>query len=529
MILGPPGVYSQETDLTAITRLQASTNAAIVGAASKGPVGGAVFISNDKQFVETFGAPDPSIGYAGYAALAVLRQGGGLWFTRTVNNATFPLLVITKDPGQSATGTILKTLGAVANPGSFTSADDAVMFWPIGPGVGYSNIAINIADVQANAGVGDYDFTVQVLDAANNYASLESFRVSTRHKTDGYNKQMFIEDVINIQSKLIRVAYNDETTVTITAGATAGTNNRLPFGTASAGTAVTDAQIVTAWQAMVDTNKYQVSMLVNAGYATAAVQQAMLQVAQTRDDCFAILDLPSASQSAADAKTYRDTTLNANSSYGILVGPDYLYYDELSDRTLYVPASGEVAARAIYTDSTRDPWIAIAGLNRGLFKNCQGLRVNYSQQEQKILTDSQICYVLTQPGDGHALWGQQTLTSKASAVQSLNIRRLLNVLKPSMARAARYSLWEPNDELTRTKLVQQLDEFLMQVKNRRGVYDYLVVCDSTNNTSATIEAKQLNVDIYLKPTYAAEWIKVQSVLAPNSANFQELVATGGNF
>lgn len=526
MNFGAPNVYSQETDISQVTRISTNINFAVVGQARKGRAGVPVFCSTNKQLIDTFGNPDPSLGYGLYSALAIVRQGGNVWFSRVAPEATYPILLYTSSGGETPYS-LFSTDTATDDPEGYEFGGVTEMFiaYPIGPGTGYNNLKLLVNQINDE----EDEFILNVLDADRGDLVLESFACSLTYKKDGFGRQMFIEDMVNTYSNLIRVKYNSETTGSPTAPADPETDPSEQFTGGDDADAAADNDIVGALNAFEDTSQYPLVALVNAGYATPAVHNRMDAIAALRDDCIAILDLPSASQTVDAALTYRNTTLNLSSSYSMLVGPDYLFYDEYSDRKIYVPPSGEVAARMVYTDTTRDPWIAIAGLNRGLFRNCEGLRHNYTAGQQKQLYDAQINYVLTQPGEGHALWGQSTLQRKFSALSSVNVRRLLNIIKPSLAAAAKYSLWEPNDELLRARLVQMVDEFLQQVKNRRGLYDYKVVCDESNNPPELIDQLQLNLDVYLKPVRATEFIKVQSVLTPTGADFSELISTGGNF
>lgn len=515
-----PGVYSQETDLSQITRLSSATVAALVGAADKGPLGPRL-ISSDKEFVETYGIPNPSRGFAAYSALAVLRQGGAVYFNRVVGSgSTTPVISYVSGVNEG-----LVTQTASPSPAAFTfNASDLFVVYPIGPGPNYSDLSIRVSDVSST----DQELTLSVFSSSNPNLALESYRVSMAFKKDGFGRQMEIESVINNSSNRIRVLRN-KTTTGVLAATPANAYNNIAFTGGALGASPADSDINAGWEVYKDVNRYQFSITVNAGYSTPAVQNKMIEVCEFRDDCCAILDVPSESQASASAITYRKTTLNATSSYAILVAPDYLYYDDYSDRTLYVPASGEVAARAVFTDTRTAPWRAIAGLNRGIFRNCQGLRFNYSKAEKDALFQAQVNYIEFNAGEGYALMGQRTLTPKDSALGELAVRRLLNVIKPAMARAVKYSLYEPHDDFTRAQVSQMLNEMLTQVRSGRGIIRFRVVCDATNNPPAVVNSNQLNVDVYIEPTRSIQFIKVQSVLTRAGASFEELIASGGNF
>ena len=141
----------------------------------------------------------------------------------------------------------------------------------------------------------------------------------------------------------------------------------------------------------------------------------------------------------------------------------------------------------------------------------------------------QINVARTFPGRGTAVWGQKTLQSAESALSRVNVRRLLIILEKSISAALLNSVFELNTEFTRLRIKQQIDSFLNIVLQRNGLTDFRTVVDETNNTPAIVDRNELHVDIYLKPTRAAEFIQLQSVITSSDANFNELIGTGGNF
>lgn len=511
-----PGVYVKETDLSQIVRMSGASTGCLVFASSRGPVT-PQFIASDKQFIETYGKPDPKVSMAHYAAIDFLREGGSMWCLRVVKSATFSVLEYDTTAGT------LTAVTAEADPTahSFSGGTKGFIIYPIGPGTYASNYKVSIT----NASATDKSFTISVFDATNLNVPLETWTVSMQRQLDGYGRQMYLEDVINTFSSRIRVLDNASATTDVSINVA----TPVAFSGASDGTTPGDSELTGGWETFVDGDNYTVNILINGGYSSVNVHQKMESVASRRGDAFAILDLPSASQAVSAALIYRKTTLNMNSSYAALYGPDFMRYDEWNDMQLYVPPSGAAAAVFCRTDTLKDPWWAPAGLNRGLVKNALGLRYKYLQGERDQLYDSQINYIQNFPGEGIAVFGQRTQQAKASALQSINVRRLLLVIEKAMARALKYSLFEPNDPFTRTQIVLMLTEFLQDVKNRRGLYDFKVVSDDTNNTPIIIDRNELYVDVYLKPTRAAEFIQLQSVITRTGASFEELIKTGGNF
>jgi phage tail sheath protein FI len=211
-----------------------------------------------------------------------------------------------------------------------------------------------------------------------------------------------------------------------------------------------------------------------------------------------------------------------------LYTPDLLINDPYNDLVLYVPPSGYIAGVYAYTDFVSNAWYAPAGLNRGLI-SVLGLRYKYNQAQRDILAPSQINYVRNFPGLGTAVWEALTLQSKESAFSFINVQRLFDIIGVSVSQALLYSEYEPNDEFLKRQVVNLIAQFLEGIKNARGISDYTVVCDASNNTPAVANIGQLNVDIYIQPILPVRVIQVQLIATKQGVTFQELIATGGNF
>ena len=294
------------------------------------------------------------------------------------------------------------------------------------------------------------------------------------------------------------------------------------------GSAVTDGQINTGWDLYTDPDAVDVRILINGGYATLAVQNKMKDLAERRMDCIAIFDTPANTQKASDAINWRRNTQNINSSYCALYSPQLNVFDQFNDMDVDIPSSGHVAGIYARNDFMREPWTAPAGLQRGLL-TLNSLKENYTQGERDAMYVQQINVARTFPGRGTAVWGQKTLQSAESALSRVNVRRLLIILEKSISAALLNSVFELNTEFTRLRIKQQIDSFLNIVLQRNGLTDFRTVVDETNNTPAIVDRNELHVDIYLKPTRAAEFIQLQSVITSSDANFNELIGTGGNF
>ena len=213
----------------------------------------------------------------------------------------------------------------------------------------------------------------------------------------------------------------------------------------------------------------------------------------------------------------------ANSSYSASYANWVKVYDSNSGGYCWVPFSGWAARAYAETDRDRFPWIAPAGLTRGIVHNVVDLAINPNQKERDLLYrigQNPVCFF---PNDGFTIWGQKTLFRKPSAFDRINVRRLFLALEKPTSRVMKYYVFEPNTIFTRTSVVNTLTPLFEQAKRNEGVYDYLIICDERNNTPDVIDNNELVVDIYLKPVRAAEFILVNFIATRTNQDFVELI------
>jgi phage tail sheath protein FI len=198
-------------------------------------------------------------------------------------------------------------------------------------------------------------------------------------------------------------------------------------------------------------------------------------------------------------------------------------FDKWSSKYRWVPPAGHMAGILANTDDVSDPWFAPAGLNRAVITNIRRLAWSPTIGERDILYKNGINPIVAFAGQGKVVWGQKTMLDKSSAFNRINVRRLFIVMEKAISTSAKYFLFEPNDEFTRLSIVNMIEPFLRDVKGRRGVYDFMVVCDERNNTPERIDRQELWVDIYVKPTRAAEFIVLNFIATKTGASFTELI------
>ena len=215
--------------------------------------------------------------------------------------------------------------------------------------------------------------------------------------------------------------------------------------------------------------------------------------------------------------------LLGSTSYGTMDSGFKYQYDKYNDVYRYVSLNGDVAGTMARTDQDRDPWYSPAGFNRGQIKNVIKLAYNPPAAQRDQLYKSGINPVVTFPGQGTVLFGDKTLLAKPSAFDRINVRRLFIVLEKAIAIAAKFSLFEFNDEFTRAQFRNLVEPFLRDVQGRRGIYDFRVICDETNNTPEVIDGNRFVGDIYIKPARSINFIQLNFVAVRTGVDFTEIV------
>ena len=292
--------------------------------------------------------------------------------------------------------------------------------------------------------------------------------------------------------------------------------------------AVTDANYSTAWGQFVNADEAEVSLAIT-GQASVTVQQYVIDnVAEARKDCVAFISPPSANviaQSGNEASNILawNTALARSSSYTVADSGWKYMFDKYNNTYRYIPLNADIAGLCVNTDNVRDPWFSPAGFSRGNLKNAVKLAWNPNKTERDTLYAKGINPVTSFAGQGIVLYGDKTLQSKPSAFDRINVRRLFIVLEKAIATAAKFSLFEFNDEFTRAQFVALVTPFLRDIQGRRGIYDFRVVCDTTNNTDQVISSNQFVGDIYVKPARSINFIQLNFVAVRTGVDFTEVV------
>ena len=212
-----------------------------------------------------------------------------------------------------------------------------------------------------------------------------------------------------------------------------------------------------------------------------------------------------------------------SSSYAVFDSGYKKMYDKYNDTFRGVPLNADIAGSCARTDSVEDPWWSPAGLSRGQIRGSIELALNPTQGERDILYRARINPVVTFAGEGTVLWGDKTALAQNSAFSRINVRRLFITIEEAIAKAARTVLFEFNDTFTREQFLGMVNPYMRDVQARRGVTDFLCVCDETNNTGQVIDNNEFRADIYVKPARSINFITLTFVATRTDVNFSEVV------
>jgi hypothetical protein len=294
-------------------------------------------------------------------------------------------------------------------------------------------------------------------------------------------------------------------------------------------------EIETAWRFhFTNKEELEIDILLDPDYPTVLKRSLDDICMNVRKDCFTLLNIPvakminvtTAKQVARPYTTmadYVNLELNINSSYSAIYGQYFEIFDSYNEKFRWVPATGYVGAVIARVDFQYDPWWAPAGLNRGIISGINRVAVNPNKAQRDVLYYNRINAIPNLVGQGVVIYGQKTLQAKPSAFDRINVRRLFLHMERSIDKLARYFLFEFNDDITRSRFRGLVNGFLAEIKARRGVTDYLVVADESNNTPEVIDRNEFVAEILVKPTRVIEFIKLIFTAVSTGVAFSEVV------
>jgi len=309
-----------------------------------------------------------------------------------------------------------------------------------------------------------------------------------------------------------------------------GKPQTVSFSGGTAGSAPSDADVIRAYDLMKSAEDVDVSLLMTGSHSSTVVRHCIGQIAESRKDCIAffsptkaqVVGTTSSSVATTNVTGHRDT-VNQNSSYAVMDSGWKQMFDKHNDKFRYVPLNGDIAGLCAQTDAERDPFFSPGGFTRGQIKGVVKLPYNPKKAERDSLYQSQVNPVVSFPGEGTILFGDKTQLTKPSAFDRINVRRLFILLEKAIANAARFQLFEFNDEFTRSQFVSMVEPFLRDIQGRGGIQDFAVVCDASNNTPQVVDSNSFRGDIFVKPSRAINFIQLNFVAVRSGVEFSEVV------
>ena len=559
-----PGVNVSEIDLTTIIPSGATSIGAFAGPFAWGPVGEIITISNETKLADTFGTPDSNNYEHWFSAANFLAYSNNLKVVRTfgaatknaVANGTSVLIKNDDDwldnfsSGATTYGEFAaKYAGAIGNTLKVSIADANTF-----SGWAYSsqfNGAPGTSTYTSNRGGANDEIHIIVVDEEGRFTGtsgtvLEKFGYVSKAsdaKDDSGNTNYY-KNVIANKSKYIRwmshPTANAISTYSNASSTWGNTASGISFtrlasavtlslgnGTAAGADGTIVAANTTAGYNLFSSSESTDISLIITGPGANTISSSLISLVETRKDCIVFFSpaksdvVDNAGNEAAACVTQAASI--GNSSYAFLDCNWKYQYDKYNDVYRWVPLNGDIAGLCAKTDIEKDPWFSPGGLNRGQIRNVVKLAWNPSKTERDTLYVKGVNPVVNFQGEGTVLFGDKTLLSKPSAFDRINVRRLFIVLEKSIARAARFSMFEFNDQFTRAQFVALVEPYLRDVQGRRGITDFRVVCDDTNNTGEVIDRNEFIGDIYIKPARSINFIQLNFVAVRTGVSFEEVV------
>ena len=344
---------------------------------------------------------------------------------------------------------------------------------------------------------------------------------------------IYYKDVINSQSEFIR--WMDHPSGESTWGtASAGTAYTSVFSTAEHTDSLTggvsdspdSGDVQTSYALFADAESVDIALVMTANWSNTDKKWVQDNIAKVRKDCIAFVSPQSTSvvnNSGSEVTGITgDKAALAATSYSVMDGNWKYQYDRYNDVYRWVPLNGDMAGLCVNTDNVSDPWFSPAGFNRGAVRNAVKLAFNPTKANRDDLYQAGVNPVINSPGNGIVLFGDKTLLAAPSAFNRINVRRLFIVLEKAVATAAKFQLFEFNDAFTRAQFTSLLTPFLRDVQGRRGIYDFKVICNQSNNTGEVIDRNEFVADIFIKPAKTINFIQLNFIATRTGVAFEEI-------
>ena len=579
-----PGVRVREVDLTNVVPAVSSSIGAYVGAFSWGPMGLPTQVTSENDLAEQFGTPNTTNNVSYFTAAAFLQYGNDLRVIRATTGAVNAVSTGTAvqisnvsnydnsfSAGQGSVGPWAArfpgTLGnslrvEVCSSSGFASWAHAGQF-DAAPGTSETATKLGITGALDELHIVVLDEDGAWTGTAGTVLETFAFVSMAADAKNSNGSSNFYKDVVNSGSEY--VYWMDHDTGLTDAGISLSAQATSKVFDGDGGTAIgvslsggtdddtpTAGEIQAGFDLIEDASTFDVNILIapplNAAIAGSSadavvVANDLIAICEARKDCVACISPPisftvnpGANSSVTlvgggTAATTRPALVKAfadyltSSSYGIMDSTSVAVYDKYNDAFIDIPSSGHVAGLLANTDNVADAWFSPAGFNRGQLLGVAKSNFNPKQAERDTLYKARVNPIVAFPGEGTVLFGDKTLLARPSAFDRINVRRLFIVLEKAISTAAKFQLFEFNDEFTRAQFRNLVEPFLREVQGRRGITDFKVICDETNNTSNIIDTNQFVADIFIQPARSINFITLNFIATRTGVDFSEIAGT----
>ena len=550
-----PGVQVKEIDLTNVVPSTSSTIGAMAGAFQWGPAEEVCTVTSEQDLIDKFGKPSAETFESVLTAAQFLSYGSALKVVRAVGGSALNATasgtgILTKNADAFSSQTPAagdwaqaRFPGVTGNALGIAYATDATSFdgsdwWKSNvesaPGTSAGAAAVGGSNDEIHLLV--YDTNGTITGTANEVLEVWSYlsQASDVKSTDGTS--LYYKDVINNGSKWVFVGNHPATLTDAGESATSNAFTRVAhayneFSGGADDNVLTVGETTLMYNKFADAETIDVNLVFQANSGLSATNNITLSkhivdLATARKDAVGFVSPERAATvnnttQTTDVGTWR--TGVGNTSYGFADSTSLYVYDKYNDVYRWICAAGSTAGLTANADLVADAWFSPAGFTRGNVRNVTKIAFNPTQAERDDLYKTGVNPIVTFPGSGTVLFGDKTLQSKPSAFDRINVRRLFIVLEKAISTASKASLFEFNDEFTRAQFRNMVEPFLRDVKGRRGITDFKVVCDGTNNTGNIIDTNRFVADIFVKPARSINFISLNFIATKTGVAFSEVV------
>lgn len=513
-----PGIYPRETDFSFYVKQISTSSAAMIGVAEKGPINKPTLVTSWEQFLKTFGGYIND-GYLAYAARSFFDNGGSVLYVCRVAHYS--------DPTDRNTLTAVRSSARLVSQMTIQVLSGETE--PVRPEV-YEVFAVNEGPWgnRLEVRIDNPDMTDEFFDLAVFYKG-EVVETFSKVSSDE-NCSDFVETRVNGISEFITI-HDIWTPVGDTFMGTPCTETYVLGGADGGLSELTDSDYIGDPSQRTGLFAFDgidaLNLLMVPGVTTVPVINAGIGYAESRKDLLFIADAPPMLE-PLDVVNFRKgqgtyTHAAFNSSYAALYYPWLEISDPMTARKKNIPPSGAVAGCCARTDQKTQVWWAPAGIDRGRIFNALTVAYKTSRGERDVLYPEGVNPIAVFPDTGINIWGQKTLQSQPSAVDRINVRRLMMYIEEAISESSRFVVFEPNNPQTWRALGRLINPFLQDIKEKGGLYDYAFQCDEETNTPVVIDRNEMMARVFVKPTKTAEFIELNFILSGTGAVFSELI------